>query len=84
MSGTKETATLKTVFIYSSWSYLNYQNKSITIISTETTANKSSWYYHFKILFETTFLAIIFLLILSGYAAWYISKRITKENCPYF
>ena len=51
----------------------------IAIISTETTANKSSWYYHFKILVKQHFLAIIFLLILSGYAAWYISKGITKK-----
>ena len=75
----QETATPKNSILYSSWSYLNYQNKPIAIISTETTANKSSWYYHFKILLKQHFLAIIFLLILSGYAAWYISKGITKK-----
>ncbi len=75
----QETATPKNSILYSSWSYLNYQNKPIAIISTETTANKSSWYYHFKILLKQHFLAIIFLLILSGYAAWYISKVITKK-----
>ena len=46
----QETATPKNSILYSSWSYLSYQNKPIAIISTETTANKSSWYYHFKIL----------------------------------
>ena len=55
----QETATPKNSIQYSSWSYLNYQNKSIAIISTETTANKSSWYYHFKILLKQHFLAII-------------------------
>ena len=75
----QEATTPKNSILYSSWSYLNYQNKPIAIISTETTANKSSWYYHFKILLKQHFLAIIFLLILSGYAAWYISKGITKK-----
>ncbi|MFN8364897.1 MAG: hypothetical protein U0T78_06545 [Cloacibacterium normanense] len=32
-----------------------------------------------KYLLKQHFLAIIFLLILSGYAAWYISKGITKK-----
>ena len=59
----------KKAVLYNSLGYLVYQNKPVAIIGIETAANKSSLFYHFKILFKQYLLAIIILFILSGYAA---------------
>ena len=69
----------KKAVLYNSLGYLVYQNKPVAIIGIETAANKSSLFYHFKILFKQYLLAIIILFILSGYAAWYISRNLTKK-----
>lgn len=65
--------------IYNSITYLVDKTKPIAILSIETAANKSSLFNHFKILIKQYFLAIIFLIILSGYASWFISRSLTKK-----
>lgn len=75
----KELKNSENTVVYNSLGYLKNNNKSIGIIEIESAANKSTLFHHFKILIKQYFLAIIFLLIFSGYASWYISKGITKK-----
>ena len=65
--------------IFNSIAYLKLKNIPFAIISTETAANRSSVFYHFKLLIKQYFLAIIFLLVLSGYASWFISRNLTQK-----
>jgi signal transduction histidine kinase len=69
----------KNIVHYNSFDFLNDKSKPIAIIGIEKIANKASLAYHFKILFKQYLLAIIILFIISGYAAWYISRSLTKK-----
>lgn len=69
----------KDILHYNSFDFLKEKNKPIAIIGIEKIVNKTSLAYHFKILFKQYLLAIIILFIISGYAAWYISRNLTKK-----
>ncbi len=64
---------------YTSLGFLNDHNNPVAIIGIDKIANKSSLAYHFKILYKQYLLAIIILFIISGYAAWYISRNLTQK-----
>ena len=65
--------------IYNSYTYLLNKERPIAVINTETVANKTSFFYHIILLLKQYFFVIVFLLIISGYAAWFISKNLTKK-----
>lgn len=64
---------------YHSYNYLMAENKAIAIFEVSNLGTSSSLFVHFKLLAKQYFLAIIILFILSGYAAWFISKSLTQK-----
>lgn len=65
--------------IYHVYHFLFSEKQPIAIIEVSNISNHASLFLHLKMLAKQYFLAIIILLILSGYAAWFISKNLTKK-----
>lgn len=65
--------------LYTSYGYLYKGNVPTAIIGAETTSDKKSLFYHLLVLTKQFLLLIIFLIVISGYIAWFISKNLTKK-----
>lgn len=67
------------VSIHHSYNFLKADRKPVAILEVSCLSNNVSVFVHLKMLAKQYFLAVIILLILSGYAAWFISKNLTKK-----
>lgn len=75
----EETLIKKRTYLYSSYCYLYKDNIPVAILGTDTVVNQKSLFYHFAVLIKQFLFLIIFLFIISGYIAWFISKNLTRK-----
>ena len=64
---------------YNSYVYIRNQDRPIAILSTQNIFNFNSLSYQSVLLLKQYFFIVIFLMILSGFFAWFISKALTRK-----
>lgn len=62
-----------------SYGVIKQTNKKSIVLEVEKMTNEKSVFYYFKNLIKQFLLTIIFLVIISAYLAWYISKNLTRK-----
>ncbi|MGC4127963.1 MAG: ATP-binding protein [Bergeyella sp.] len=65
--------------LYSTYQFVSRDKKPIAVVNTESRINNESVFIQSMAMMKHYFLIVIILLVLSGFAAWFISKNLTKK-----
>lgn len=65
--------------LYNSFVYIRKSGQPIAILNTQNSFNSTSTAFQNVVLLKQYFFVVLFLMILSGFAAWFISKVLTKK-----